>query len=145
MQGRLVIKILHRTLTAVLLLIVGGYVGFQYFFNQPPNDVLVSKQKLSESVWLYTTRYDGGNATVPDFYRFYLDKDDGNRDVMAALKKRTPFMEAKTSDVTATAYGNTVNIKITGKIYSFTNSDLFYSDGVAIMPVINLIANGTRD
>lgn len=64
---------------------------------------------------------------------------------MAALKKRTPFMVANTKNVSATAYGNTVNIKITGKIYSFTNSDLFYSDGVAIMPAINLIANGIRD
>jgi hypothetical protein len=145
MQERLVIKNLHRMLTTTLLLLVGGYAAYQYFFNLPPNDVLVSKQKLSDSVWLYITRYDEGNATVSDFYRFYLDKDEGDSDVMKALKKRTPFMEAKTSNLTATAYGNTVNIKITGKIYSFTNSDLFYSDGVAIMPVINLIANGTRD
>ncbi|NIY47858.1 hypothetical protein [Cedecea colo] len=145
MRRKSVIKILHGMLTAVLLLLVGGYCFYQYFFNTQPNDVFVSKQKLSNTVWLYVTKYDEGNATVADFYRFYLDKDDGSGDVMEALKHRNPFMEAKTKDVIATAYGNTVNIKVTGKIYSFTNSDLFYSDGIAIMPVINLIANGTRD
>lgn len=145
MQGRSAIKIFHCMLTTALLLIVGGYCAYQYFFNLPPKDVFVSKQKLSDSVWLYVTKYDEGNATVSDFYRFYLDKDEGNTDIMEALKKRTPFMEAKTNSYTASAYGNTVNIKITGKIYNFTNSDLFYSDGVAVIPVINIIANGTRD
>ena len=145
MRKGLIIRRLHCLLTAVLLMIVGAYVAYQYFFNLPPQDFFVSKQKLSDSVWLYVTKYNDGNATVADFYRFYLDKDEGDTDVMEALKKRTPFMEAKTHSVTATAYGNTVNIKITGKIYSFTNSDLFYSDGIAVIPVINLIANGTRD
>lgn len=116
-------------LTVVLLLLVGGYAAYQYFFNTPPHDIFVSKQKLSDSVWLYVTKYDGGNSTVSDFYRFYLDKDEGNTDVLEALKKRTPFMEAKTNSYTATAYGSTVNIKLTGKVYNFTNSDLFYSDG----------------
>lgn len=81
---------------------------------------------------------------MSDIYRFYLDKDSSGN-IMKALKERSPFLEANTSNVTASAYGNTVNIKITGKVYSFTNSDLFYADGVAIMPVINLIANGIRD
>lgn len=145
MQERAVIKTLHCMLTAALLLIAGGYCAYQYWFNLPPEDVFVSKQKLSDSIWLYVTKYDEGNATVSDFYRFYLDKDEGDSDVMQALKKRTPFMEAKTNSYTATGYGNTVNLKVTGKIYNFTNSDLFYIDGIAVMPVINLIANGTRD
>lgn len=145
MLRRSAIKTLHCTLTAVLLLVVGGYCAYQYWFNIPPNDVFVSKQKLSDNIWLYVTKYDEGNATVSDFYRFYLDKDEKDTDVMETLKKRTPFMQAKTNAYTATGYGNTVNIKVTGKIYSFTNSDLFYSDGIAIMPVINLIAIGTRD
>lgn len=145
MQRRWVIKKLHCLLTAVLLMIIGGYAAYQYWFNLPPNDVFVSKQKLSNNVWLYITKYDQGNATVTDFYRFYLDKDEGSTDVMEALKRRTPFMEAQTKNITASGYGNTVNIKVTGKIYSFTNSDLFYSDGIAITPVINLIANGARE
>jgi hypothetical protein len=113
-------------------------------FNAPSHDSFVSKQKLSDSVTLYITKYDDGGATVSDVYRFYLDKDNSGN-IMKALEDRSPFLEANTSNVTASAYGNTVNVKITGKVYSFTNSDLFYADGVAIMPVINLIANGIRD
>ncbi|MEM6049222.1 hypothetical protein AAH450_01400 [Erwinia sp. P7711] len=105
----------------------------------------MSKQKLSDSVWLYVTKYDEGNATVSDIYRFYLDKDEGNSDVIEALKKRSPFLETNTNSVIATAYGNTINVKVSGKIYNFTNSDLFYADGIAVIPVINIIANGMRD
>lgn len=145
MQRKSVIKMLHCMLTAILCLIVGGYAAYQYLFNAPPHDTFVSKQRLSDSVWLYVTKYDEGNATVSDIYRFYLDKDEGQANAMEALKERTPFLETNTPSVTATAYGNTVNLKLTGKVYSFTNSDLFYSGGVAVMPVINLIAYGARD
>jgi hypothetical protein len=128
----------------ILVLVVGGFLTYQYYFNAPRHDSFVSKQKLSDTVTLYITKYDAGGATVPDVYRFYLDKDNSGN-IMNALEERSPFLEANTKNVTASAYGNTVNIKITGKVYSFTNSDLFYADGVAIMPVINLIANGIRD
>ena len=137
MQRNTVIKRLHCLLTTILLLVVCGFLTYQYSFNAPSHDSFVSKQKLSDSVTLYITKYDDGGATVSDVYRFYLDKDNSGN-IMKAL-------EANTSNVTASAYGNTVNVKITGKVYSFTNSDLFYADGVAIMPVINLIANGIRD
>lgn len=128
----------------ILLLVVCGFLTYQYYFNAPRHDSFVSKQKLSDTVTLYITKYDDGSATVPDVYRFYLDKDT-SENIMKELEERSPFLEANTNHVTASAYGNTVNIKITGKVYSFTNSDLFYADGVAIMPVINLIANGIRD
>ncbi len=140
-----VTKKLHGMLTVVLLLLVGGYAAYYSFFNSPPHDTFVVKQKLSDSVWLYVTKYDEGNATVSNIYRFYLDKDLGNSDVTNALKDRSPFLETNTDAVTATAYGNTVNVKMTGKIYSFTNSDLFYENNVAVMPVINITANGVRD
>jgi len=132
-------------LTVVLLLLVGGYAAYYSFFNSPPHDTFVGKQKLSDSVWLYVTKYDEGNATVSNIYRFYLDKDLGNSDVTNALKDRSPFLETNTDAVTATAYGNTVNVKMIGKIYNFTNSDLFYENDVAVMPVINITANGVRD
>ena len=144
MQRNTVIKRLHYLLTTILLIIVCGFLTYQYYFNAPPHDSFVSKQKLSDTVTLYITKYDDGGVTVSDVYRFYLDKDNSGN-IIKALKDRSPFLEANTRNVTASAYGNTVNIKITGKVYSFTNSDLFYADGVAIMPVINLIANGIRD
>lgn len=145
MHARSVIKNLHYMLTTSLLLLVGGYTAYHGFFNTPPQDVFISKQKLSNSVWLYVTKYDEGNATVADIYRFYLDKDLENKGIINALKERSPFLETNTNAVTATAYGNTVNVKMTGKIYNFTNSDLFYADGIAVMPVINISANGIRD
>lgn len=145
MHTRSVIKKLHYMLTASLLLLVSGYTAYHIFFNTPPRDVFISKQKLSDSLWLYVTKYDEGNATVADIYRFYLDKDVGNKDIINALKARSPFLETNTNAVMATAYGNTVNVKMTGKIYNFTNSDLFYANGIAVMPVINISANGTRD
>ncbi len=145
MLASTVTKKLHGMLTVVLLLLVGGYAAYYSFFNSPPHDTFVGKQKLSDSVWVYVTKYDEGNATVSNIYRFYLDKDLGNSDVTNALKDRSPFFETNTDAVTATAYGNTVNVKMTGKIYNFTNSDLFYENNVAVMPVINLTANGVRD
>ena len=53
-------------------------------------------------------------------------------------------MVADTGSARITGYGSHVNATITGRIYSFTNSDLFYAGNVAIMPVINLNATGTR-
>jgi len=126
-------------------MLVSGYVAYQYFYNTPPHDIFISKQKLSDSIWLYVTKYDEGNASVSDIYRFYLDKNEENIDIIEKLKERSPFLETNTPAVTASAYGNTVNIKITGKVYSFTNSDLFYVDGIAVMPIINIVANGIRD
>lgn len=144
MRAKLVIKSLHYLLTIILLAIVSSYGFYQYVFNDHPNDIFVSKQKLSNDVWLYTTKYDEGNATVADIYRFYLYKDEEEKNILKTLKEKTPFLETNTM-VKVSAYGNTVNIKLTGKIYSFTNSELFYANGIAVMPVINIIANGTRD
>ncbi|MEX9250960.1 hypothetical protein [Pseudenterobacter timonensis] len=144
MHANTVIKRLHCLLTAILLIVVCSFLAYQHFFNAPPHDSFVSKQKLSDTVTLYITKYDEGGATVSEVYRYYLDKDNSGN-VMKALKDRSPFLEANTGSVTASAYGNTVNVRITGKVYSFTNSDLFYANGITILPVINLIANGTRD
>ena len=144
MQKKSVIRTLHGVLTAVLLMLVGGYATYHAILSKPPHDVLVKKQRLSDSIWLYVTKYDEGNATVSDIYRFYLDKNKENTDLIEYLKERIPFLETNTLSVVATGYGNTVNIKVTGKIYSFTNSDLFYADGIAVMPVINIMAYGTR-
>ncbi|WP_313385789.1 hypothetical protein [Pantoea sp.] len=84
-----------------------------------------------------------GYATIhySDVYRYYLDtKQQGNP--REHLKKRTPFMVADTGSARITGYGSHVNVTITGRIYSFTNSDLFYAGNVAILPVIDLNATG---
>lgn len=88
MQRNTVIKRLHCLLTTILLLVVCGFLTYQYSFNAPSHDSFVSKQKLSDSVTLYITKYDDGGATVSDFYRFYLDKDNSGN-IMKALEDRS--------------------------------------------------------
>lgn len=143
MPNNTVIKSLHSTLTAVLLLLVGGYAAYQYYFNGPRDDVFFSRQKVTDTTFLYITRYNGGGATVSDVYRYYLDGNLAS-DPMDHLKKRAPFLISAVSNAKVTGYGSHVNVTLTGRVYSFTNSDLFYSDGVAIMPVISFTANGSR-
>lgn len=141
MPNSTVIKWLHRALTALLLLIVVGYATIHYYASQPPDDELYSEQQITPEVYLYVTKYKGGGATVSDVYRYYLDtKQQGNP--REHLKKRTPFMVADTGSARITGYGSHVNVTITGRIYSFTNSDLFYAGNVAILPVIDLNATG---
>ncbi|MEL4014230.1 hypothetical protein [Dryocola clanedunensis] len=141
MPGNTVIKWGHRILTAVLLLLVLGYVGFQIFFNGPPDDGLVSSQKVNESTWLYVTKYNGGGATVSDVYRYYLDGRLA-ANPLKHLGESTPFLVSDAGNAKVTGDGNRINVTLTGRIYSFTNSIVFYSDGAAFMPVISIIANG---
>ena len=139
MLSSTVIKWLHRALTAVLLV----YVAFQYMASQPPEDEFIAQKQITSDVYLYVTKYQGGGATVSDVYRYYLDaKQPGNP--LEHLKKRVPFMVADTGDAKITGYGTHVNAVITGRVYSFTNSVFFYSGNVAVMPIINLNATGTR-
>lgn len=143
MQNSTVIKNAHRMLTVVLLLLVAGYAVYQFYFNGDPDDMLYSQQKITDDTFLYVTKYKGGGATVSDVYRYYLD---GNLrgDPLTSLKNREPFMIADVGNAKVTGYGNHINVNMTGRVYSFTNSDLFNSDGVAIMPVIGITANGVR-
>jgi hypothetical protein len=86
-QRNTVIKRLHSLLTTILLIVVCGFLTYQYYFNAPPHDSFVSEQKLSDTVTLYITKYDDGGATVSDVYRFYLDKNNSGN-ILKALKDR---------------------------------------------------------
>ncbi|WP_320459482.1 hypothetical protein [Lelliottia sp. CFBP8978] len=141
----MVIKWLHRLLTIVLALMVGGFLLYQYYINGQPDDSLAFKKQVSGDVWLYVTKYNGGGATVSDVYRYYLDgpiADDSQ--VMKAISERQPFLVSDTDSATVTGYASTVNIRLNGRVYSYTNSDVFYVNGVAILPVININAYGTH-
>lgn len=143
MPANTAIKYLHRLTTAILALLVVGFLLYQHFINGPPDDSLAYKKQISENVWLYVTKYNGGGATVSDVYRYYLDGSLSG-DVLPHLADRQPFMVSDAGNAAVTGYGSTVNVRVTGRVYSFTNSDLFYSGDTAIMPVINLAATGTR-
>lgn len=143
MPANTAIKYLHRLTTVILALLVAGFLLYQHFINGPPDDSLAYKKQLSESVWLYVTKYNGGGATVSEVYRYYLDGSLSG-DVLPRLADRQPFMVTDAGNAAVTGYGSTVNVRVTGRVYSFTNSDLFYSGDAAIMPVINLAATSTR-
>ncbi|WP_279050966.1 hypothetical protein [Cedecea davisae] len=143
MLNSTVIKRLHCTLTGVLLLLVVSFAAYQYYFNGPRDDVFSSRQQVTATTFLYITRYNGGGATVSEVYRYYLD---GNLpgDPMPHLNKRVPFLVAGVGDAKVTGYASHINVTLTGRVYSFTNSDLFYDGNTAVMPVISIMANGVR-
>lgn len=141
MLNSTVIKHAHRLLTLVLLVLVVGYAGFQYFFNGRPDDSLVTSQKVNDSTWVYITKYKGGGATVSDVYRYYLDGQIAG-DPLKRLGDSEPFLVADAGNAKVTGYGNRVNVSVTGRVYSFTNSIAFYAGGVGVIPVINITANG---
>ena len=143
MPANTAIKYLHRLTTVILALLVAGFLLYQHFINGPPDDSLAYKKQISENMWLYVTKYDGGGATVSEVYRYYLDGSLPG-DVLPHLAERQPFMVTDVGNAAVTGYGSIVNVRVTGRVYSFTNSDLFYNGDTAIMPVINLAATGTR-
>lgn len=137
------IKWLHRLLTTVLLLLVIGNVAYRYYAGPPYNDALFKTQKLNEDTWLYVTKYQGGGATVADVYRYYL-AGEIQKDVLKALGNTAPFLTADSDNASITKVGNRVTVRITGRIYDFTNSVFYTSGGEAIIPSVELYAVRSR-
>jgi len=134
------IKWLHRLTTVLLLIIVASYFSYEYFMKSRNEDRLVMKKEVSENVTLYVTQY-GGGATVPDIYRYYLDD---NNLTIEQLRKSEPFLVSDNGSAIISGYGNTVNVKLSGRIYSFSNLTMFYAQENLIIPVINLTATGVH-
>lgn len=134
------IKGLHRPTTILLLIIVAGYFSYEYFIKSRSDDRLVMKKAISENVTLYVMQY-GGGATVPDIYRYYLD--DKNQTI-EQLRKSEPFLVSDNGSAIISGYGNTINVKLSGRIYSFSNLTMFYAQENLVIPVINLTATGVR-
>ncbi|PLR34866.1 hypothetical protein CYR32_11855 [Chimaeribacter coloradensis] len=143
MQNNALIKRLHMALTGILLVLVAGYALYQFVFNGAPDDALYAQQRITESTFLYVTKYQGGGATVSEVYRYYLDSDLPG-DPMTHLKERAPFLVTDVGNAKVSGYGDHINVVLTGRVYAFTNSSLFYAGGAAVMPVITLTAQGVR-
>jgi hypothetical protein len=140
MHASTAIKWLHRLTTILLLIIVAGYFSYEYFMKSRSDDRLVIKKEVTENVTLYVTQY-GGGATVPDIYRYYLD--DKNRTI-EQLRKSEPFLVSDNGSAIISGYGNTINVKLSGRIYSFSNLTMFYVQENLVIPVVNLSATGVR-
>lgn len=133
MPLKTVIKWFHYALTAVLLIVVIGFVMLNADGDEQAGTRLVSTQQLSDSTWLYVTEYSGGGATVANSYRYYLSgKLEG--DVNASLAKQVPFLVAAGSAANVSAEGDTINIKYSGRVFSFSNSVAYGGNGETHMP-----------
>ncbi len=143
MPGSTVIKWIHRLLTAVLLVLVVGNVAYRYYVGPPYNDALFKTQKLNDDTWLYVTKYQGGGATVSDVYRYYL-AGEIQKDVLKVLGNTVPFLTSDSDGASVTKVGNRVTVRITGRIYDFTNAVLYTSDGVDVIPTIEVYAINSR-
>lgn len=139
MQGSTVIKWIHRLLTAVLLVLVVGNVAYRYYVGPPYDDALYQSRQLNEDTWLYVTKYQGGGATVSEVYRYYL-AGEIQKDVLKALGNTAPFLTADSDNASIIKVGNRVTVRITGRIYDFTNSVFYTSGGEAIIPSVELYA-----
>ncbi|MBW9399787.1 hypothetical protein FHC51_08150 [Leclercia sp. EC_58] len=141
MRVNTVIKWLHRFTTILLIIIVGGYLSYEYLMNSRNDDRLILKKDISKNVTLYVTQYEGGGATVSDVCRYYLDD---NTQTIEQIRESVPFLTSDNCRAEISGYGNTVNVKLTGRIYSFSNLTMFYAQGELIIPVININATGVR-
>ncbi len=135
------IKWFHRFTTILLIIIVGGYLSYEYFMNNRSDDRLMMTKDISENVTLYVTQYDGGGATVSDVCRYYLDN---KKQTIEKIRESEPFLVSDNCHAEISGYGNTVNVKLSGHIYSFSNLTMFYTQEQLIIPVIHLNATGVR-
>lgn len=134
------IKWFHYALTTVLLIVVIGFVMLNTDEDERADTRLVSSQQLSDSTWLYVTEYSGGGATVANSYHYYLSgKLEGN--VSASLAKQVPFLVAAGSAANVSADGGTINIKYSGRVFSFSNSVVYEGNGETQMPHLRFEAN----
>ncbi|VEA71553.1 Uncharacterised protein [Serratia rubidaea] len=118
----------HYSLTAVLLIVVIGFVMFNADGDELAGTRLVSSKQLSDSTWLYITEYSGSGATVANSYRYYLSgKLEG--DVSVSLAKQVPFLVAAGSAANISTEGDTINIKYSGRVFSFSNSVVYEGMG----------------
>lgn len=143
MRGKMGIKWAHRLLTAILLLVVAGYVVYQNYTVPPYNDTVFSSRQLNENTWLYVTKYQGGGATVSDVYRYYL-AGKLSASPLKELGKIAPFLTAERGDAVVSKIGNLLSVNVTGKVYDFTNSVFYYSDGVAYTPTVDFTARRSQ-
>ncbi|MBP2153973.1 hypothetical protein [Erwinia rhapontici] len=139
----MMMKWLHRLLTIVLLVLVVGNVAYRYYVGPPYDDGLYQSRQLNDDTWLYVTKYQGGGATVSEVYRYYL-AGEIQKDVLKVLGNTPPFLTSDSDGASVTKVGNRVTVRITGRIYDFTNSVFYTSDGVDVIPTIELYGINSR-
>jgi hypothetical protein len=126
MQKRAVIKWLHRLTTGFLLIAVIILATIVYLtLDHGKKYHIIASKKISEDISLYITQYEGGNTTVPDIYRYYLNRQAAPDEAQRFIEKQKPFLVADNDGAAITANGNIVSVDFTGRIFEFDNSSYF--------------------
>ncbi|EPF0316670.1 hypothetical protein [Enterobacter chuandaensis] len=125
-------KWIHRLVTLSLLALVIGFLWLNYQPNQRNSDELQRAYKLSDSVWLYMTVNNQGDATVPTIYRYYLSEEIAGKDtdIIHQLAMKHPIIEGTGTITSASIDANgEVKIAYSGRVISIEDniSDLRFS------------------
>jgi hypothetical protein len=134
MRTSVVFKWLHGLTTLVLLIIVVGFLLLNRTADYKADDVFHASRQVTPELWLYATRNDSGNATVPVVYRYYLSPEiTGSKgEVVKALHSQIPFLEG-TGDISAiSAENNRVRIVYSGRVYSLDESAHYTVNGETV-------------
>lgn len=107
-----------------------------FWLNHSPDyrscDVLQNSHQINERLWLYITRNDSGDATVPVIYRYFLSGElHGNSEAQTKqLKQQTPFLvgDGSISDVTE-GDDNKVKIVYSGNVLSLERTATYRVEG----------------
>lgn len=120
MRVSAVFKWLHRLTTLVLLIVVVGFLLLNRTADYKADDLFHISRQVTPELWLYATRNDSGNATVPVVYRYYLSPEitGSEGEIVKALHSSMPFLEG-TGDIAAiSAENNRVRVVYSGRVYS---------------------------
>ena len=139
MPSKTFIKWLHRVLTVVLLVAVVAFFALNSGDNDHSKDKLISSQQLDGHTWLYVTGETRGGATVAYSYRYYL-AGKIQSDISANLAKQLPFLVATGSSAAVSVEGDTISIKYSGRVYSFSNSIAYEYQGQTFRPHLDFQA-----
>ena len=131
MHASVVFKWLHGLTTLVLLIVVVGFLLLNRTTDYKADDVFHTSRQVTPELWLYATRNDSGNATVPIVYRYYLSPEitGSEEEIVKALHSSTPFLEG-TGDITAISTENDrVRVVYSGRVYSLDQSVHYTANG----------------
>lgn len=134
MRGNMAIRWTHRALTAILLVVVVGFLYLNHTPDYRSGDVLVSSHKIADRLWLYRVKNDSGGATVDTVYRYYLA--DGlhgtDTDKLAELKKGVPFLEGDGSISAISEGPGVINVQYSGDVASLDRTASYQVDGASV-------------
>lgn len=140
MQLKTVTKQLHTIFTLVLLVTVIGFIWSTNTGTNRADDKTMVVRQLDEKTWLYVTEHNGGGATVPYVYRYYLAGKPQNN-LNQQLADCVPFLRAATANASVTAQSGVISVHYQGRVFAFNNSVPYRYNNETIFPHIHFRAD----